>query len=146
MAGLRERQKADRERRILEAATGLFREVGYDAARIEDIAERALTIDRNFAETHGGLAVIAVLEGDGAAAAACIKRALRLQPGCLSARYAEVLALGRAGKHEAAQAAFEALMSTRIADEEGSYRSFVAAHLRSLRADPATANMFGTRH
>lgn len=41
MAGLRERQKADRERRILEAATALFREVGYDAARIEDIAERA---------------------------------------------------------------------------------------------------------
>jgi AcrR family transcriptional regulator len=41
MAGLRERQKADRERRILEAAASLFREVGYDAARIEDIAERA---------------------------------------------------------------------------------------------------------
>lgn len=41
MAGLRERQKADRTRRILEAAAGLFREVGYDAARIEDIAERA---------------------------------------------------------------------------------------------------------
>jgi AcrR family transcriptional regulator len=41
MAGLRERQKADRTRRILEAATSLFREVGYDAARIEDIAERA---------------------------------------------------------------------------------------------------------
>ncbi len=41
MAGLRERQKADRTRRILEAATGLFRDVGYDAARIEDIAERA---------------------------------------------------------------------------------------------------------
>jgi AcrR family transcriptional regulator len=39
--GLRERQKADRERRILEAAAGLFRELGYDAARIEDIAERA---------------------------------------------------------------------------------------------------------
>lgn len=41
MAGLRERQKADRTRRILEAAASLFREVGYDAARIEDIAERA---------------------------------------------------------------------------------------------------------
>ena len=41
MAGLRERQKADRGRRILEAATALFREVGYDAARIEHIAERA---------------------------------------------------------------------------------------------------------
>ena len=41
MAGLREKQKADKNRRILDAATSLFREVGYDAARIEDIAERA---------------------------------------------------------------------------------------------------------
>ncbi|MCD2183821.1 TetR/AcrR family transcriptional regulator [Rhizobium sp. GN54] len=41
MTGLRARQKADKNRRILEAATGLFHEVGYDAARIEDIAERA---------------------------------------------------------------------------------------------------------
>lgn len=41
MAGLRERQKADKNRRILESAASLFREVGYDAARIEDIAERA---------------------------------------------------------------------------------------------------------
>lgn len=41
MAGLRERQKADKNRRILEAAAALFREGGYDAARIEDIAERA---------------------------------------------------------------------------------------------------------
>ena len=41
MTGLRAKQKADKNRRILEAATGLFREVGYDSARIEDIAERA---------------------------------------------------------------------------------------------------------
>jgi len=41
MAGLRAKQKADRNRRILEAATGLFRRVGYDSARIEDIAEIA---------------------------------------------------------------------------------------------------------
>lgn len=41
MAGLRERQKADRSRRIIAAATALFREAGYDATRIEDIAERA---------------------------------------------------------------------------------------------------------
>lgn len=38
MTGLRERQKADRTRRILEAASGLFRSQGYDAVRIEDIA------------------------------------------------------------------------------------------------------------
>ncbi|QEN88830.1 TetR/AcrR family transcriptional regulator [Labrys sp. KNU-23] len=41
MAGLRAKQKADRNRRILEAASWLFRDVGYDSARIEDIAERA---------------------------------------------------------------------------------------------------------
>lgn len=41
MAGLRAKQKADRTRRILDAATTLFREQGYDSARIEDIAERA---------------------------------------------------------------------------------------------------------
>jgi AcrR family transcriptional regulator len=41
MAGLRAKQKADRTRRILEAATTLFRQQGYDSARIEDIAEMA---------------------------------------------------------------------------------------------------------
>lgn len=41
MAGLRERQKADRNQRMLEAAAHLFREVGYGAARIEDIAAAA---------------------------------------------------------------------------------------------------------
>ena len=41
MAGLRARQKANRTERILVAATGLFREHGYDAVRIEDIADLA---------------------------------------------------------------------------------------------------------
>lgn len=41
MTGLRERQKADRSRRILEAASALFRAQGYDAVRIEDIAAAA---------------------------------------------------------------------------------------------------------
>jgi AcrR family transcriptional regulator len=41
MTGLRERQKADRTRRILEAASALFRAEGYDAVRIEDIAAAA---------------------------------------------------------------------------------------------------------
>ena len=41
MAGLRERHKADRTRRILESASTLFRAEGYDAVRIEDIAAAA---------------------------------------------------------------------------------------------------------
>ena len=41
MLGLRAQKKADKNRRMLEAATTLFHKVGYDAARIEDIAEMA---------------------------------------------------------------------------------------------------------
>ncbi len=41
MAGLRERQKATRTQRILDEAFELFRSVGYEAARIEDIAAAA---------------------------------------------------------------------------------------------------------
>lgn len=41
MAGLRERHKADRERRILKAASRLFRQSGYERTKIERIAEAA---------------------------------------------------------------------------------------------------------
>ncbi|ESW60149.1 MAG: TetR family transcriptional regulator [Rhodobacter sp. CACIA14H1] len=41
MSGLREKQKADRTRRILESASRLFRDHGYGAIRIEDIAQAA---------------------------------------------------------------------------------------------------------
>jgi len=41
MSGLRQKQKADRASRILQAATDLFRHGGYPAARIEDIAAAA---------------------------------------------------------------------------------------------------------
>lgn len=41
MSGLRAQNKADRSRRILESASRLFREAGFDAVRIEDIAQDA---------------------------------------------------------------------------------------------------------
>jgi len=41
MAGLREKQKADRDHRILKAATRLFREDGYDRTKMETIAAQA---------------------------------------------------------------------------------------------------------
>ena len=41
MAGLRQRQKIDRDRRIVEAAAGLFREFGFEGLKIETIAEQA---------------------------------------------------------------------------------------------------------
>lgn len=63
MTGLRARQKADRNRRILEAATSLFQEVGFDSARIEDIAERAgvsVGTFYNYYENKGDILVAAV--------------------------------------------------------------------------------------
>ncbi len=41
MAGLREKHKAERERRILKAASRLFRQSGYEGTKIERIAEAA---------------------------------------------------------------------------------------------------------
>lgn len=63
MTGLRAKQKADRRMRILEAATAQFRAVGYDAARIEEIAEAAgvsVGTVYNYYENKGDILVAVV--------------------------------------------------------------------------------------
>ena len=63
MAGLRAKQKANRAERILTAATNLFRELGYDAVRIEDIAEAAevsVGTFYNYFQTKGDILVAIV--------------------------------------------------------------------------------------
>lgn len=69
-----------------------------------DAAERsfttALALDRNFGESHGALAVVAAHNGERAAASEAIERALRLDPGCLSARYAQMMLNGQTSDPE----------------------------------------------
>lgn len=63
MTGLRARQKRDRNGRILEAASNLFRQAGYGAARIEDIAAAAqvsVGTFYNYFETKGDLLLATV--------------------------------------------------------------------------------------
>jgi AcrR family transcriptional regulator len=63
MTGLRERQKVERERRILDAAVTLFRKQGFRRARMEDIAERAaLSVGTlyNYHGTKGDLLIAVV--------------------------------------------------------------------------------------
>jgi AcrR family transcriptional regulator len=63
MAGLRAKQKANRTERILAAATDLFRTQGYDAVRIEDIAEAAevsVGTFYNYFQTKGDILVAIV--------------------------------------------------------------------------------------
>jgi AcrR family transcriptional regulator len=63
MSGLRQKQKADRHDRILEAAAELFREFGYDAVKMEDIAasaEVSIGTIYNYYQNKGDLLVAIV--------------------------------------------------------------------------------------
>lgn len=65
--------------------------------------ERSLDLDRNFAESHGGLAAIAALRGDRATADERIEIAERLDPTCLSAKFARSTLIKGAGDPKAAR-------------------------------------------
>lgn len=88
-------------------AFALYGDVGAAHAAFE----KALAIDRNFGETHGGLAIVAALQGREADAHLGIKRALRLDPQALSPRYADMVLLRRQGRHREVQAVFESALS-----------------------------------
>jgi Flp pilus assembly protein TadD len=60
--------------------------------------ERALGLDRNFAETHAGLASVAAIRGQRAEAERLIEVAQRLDPKCLSAQFARSVLLDQGGK------------------------------------------------
>ncbi len=63
MAGLREKQKADREKRILKAAVTKFGAQGYRSVRIEDLAEAAevsVGTVYNYYQTKGDILIATV--------------------------------------------------------------------------------------
>jgi tetratricopeptide (TPR) repeat protein len=65
-----------------------------ELAEAEQTFRKALALDRNFGESHGGLAVVSALQGKKAEAEEAVQRALRLDPQGLSARYAEMVLSG----------------------------------------------------
>lgn len=65
-----------------------------DLVRARQVFEHALEMDRNFAESHGGLAVVLALAGERAAAAAAAETARRLDRASVAARYAEAVMAG----------------------------------------------------
>lgn len=70
----------------------------------------AYELDRNFAESHGGLAVVAFLLGHDAEGEAAMKRALKLDSRCVSGRYARTLWLQAQGEQAQSTALFAELM------------------------------------
>lgn len=64
--------------------------------------EHANEIDHNFGETHGGLAVVAVMRGEWEKAKTLTDVALRLQPESFSGRFAQSLLIAHRGRPEQA--------------------------------------------
>lgn len=99
--------------------------------------EKALAIDRNFGETHGGLAVVAALQERENDALAGIKRALRLDPRAMSPRYAEIVLLQRHNQHAEAQAVLEEVLARPTARGDMLFRDLVALQMQHLGSRPA---------
>lgn len=104
-----------------------------DLAAAEKAFEQAMAVERNFAETHGGLAVIAALQNRGADAHQHIKRALRLDPKALSAQYASMLLLQAEGRHDEARAVLDAVLARPLGEGGLRYHEQIAAQLQALR-------------
>lgn len=75
--------------------------------------EAALALDRNFAESHGGLAVVLALENNAQAAGEHVERALRLEPGNLTGRFAQAIVRGEVSSPQA----FERLAHRLLGDQ-----------------------------
>lgn len=110
-----------------------------DVAAAEAAFDKALAVDRNFGETHGGIAVIAALQGREDDARMSIKRALRLDPQSLSAQYASALLLRRQGRESEAQALVEAVLARPVPRSDMLYRDLVQAQMRRLHAQAASS-------
>jgi tetratricopeptide (TPR) repeat protein len=76
--------------------------VARDVARGEQVFRRALEIDRNFGEAHGGLATVLAMQMRIDAAREAIHRARRLDPHGFGATFAQTIILELQGKHQTA--------------------------------------------
>ena len=74
--------------------------------------QQALIADRNFADTHGALAVVAIMQGREAEAPHQIEVALRLNPQSFAAHYARSVLLERQGHAAQAKRIVEGLLAS----------------------------------
>lgn len=95
-------------------AAGWAHLLSNDHAKARQCFERALEIDRNFGETHGSLAVLALLEGKSEDAQRSADVALRLDPKSMSAILATSMLLEAQGKPDVARRIIERALETPI--------------------------------
>lgn len=82
-----------------------------DVVGAEYSYQRAYEIDRNFGETHGGFALLMVLNGWRDEAERAIRRALRLDSKSITGRYAHSLWLEDCGRQDEADAVLQELLA-----------------------------------
>lgn len=102
-----------------------------DSAKAREALDQSYALDRNFGETHGGLAIVDVLDGKDEEARLSIRRALKLNPQSMSARYAEMLLLQKAGKTDEAVAVVNQVLDQPAPDSSDSGRVLVERWLQA---------------
>lgn len=96
-----------------------------DSVKAREALDQSYALDRNFGETHGGLAVVDAMDGKSDNARLGIRRALKLNPQSMSARYAEILMLQQSGKHDEANAIVQQTLDQPQADPNTTGRVLV---------------------
>lgn len=84
----------------------------------EDSFMQSMKIDRNFGETHGGLAVLHIMQGRSELAETEVKRAMRLNSNSFAGRYAESLLKSKADPEKAQEIIKNILTSSPTGDGE----------------------------
>jgi len=146
--------RMDAARRSIELATkhspdhlggwhilGWIHLVSGDVASAQQAFERALEVDGRFSESHGGLAIVAAMQGRQEDARRSIKLALRLDRDAMSPQYALLLLLQQEGLAQEAQAVLDDFLARPAPRSDMSYRDMVEAHQRYLRSrvDPLSS-------
>ena len=94
------RQQLERGLELMPEHVGSWLALGWahifsgDLDAAERVVNRALELNHNFCESHGCLAVVAAMRGDRARAGRLIEVAERLDPACMSSKYAMSLLAG----------------------------------------------------
>lgn len=111
---------------ILREESGLAREA----------LDKSYALDRTFGETHGGLAVVDVLDGKFDDARHGIRRALKLNSECMSAHYAEMLMLQKAGKIDEANTLVQQVLERQAPNSNLSGRLLIERWLQAHQGKP----------
>jgi tetratricopeptide (TPR) repeat protein len=91
---------------------------------------KAIEMDRNFGDSHGGLATVQALKGERLLAEESIKRGLGLDPRSLSARFAQMVLSGKVSD----PATFRALCSRMLSSHKGPFGESLDALLDQYEA------------